>query len=149
MHMPLWNCVSRPRGLAVSTLFYASSFMWVCGRMEGGSLSVVPRETREGWPLLTVETMDQIAIKTPNHKCRLYWCLIECIDTSQPCWYIWPALWGIDPLTFSLVSSPPSPVWICMLYTQIVQCTVCKGGGGERMGSWEGRVSQTDIHLYW
>jgi hypothetical protein len=27
MHMSLWNCVSRPRGLTVSTLFYASSFM--------------------------------------------------------------------------------------------------------------------------
>jgi hypothetical protein len=34
-------------------------------------------------------TMDQISIKTPNPKCRLYWCLIECIDWrySQSCWY--------------------------------------------------------------
>jgi hypothetical protein len=35
--------------------------------------------------------MDQI-IKTPNSKCRLYWCLIELIDWrySQSCWYFRP-----------------------------------------------------------
>jgi hypothetical protein len=56
MHMSLWNCVSRPRGLAVSIRFLRFKFyvsMWADGR---GSLSVVPRETREGWTLLTVET---------------------------------------------------------------------------------------------
>ncbi len=33
--------------------------------------------------------MDQITIKTPNPKCRFYWCLIEFIDWrySQSCWY--------------------------------------------------------------
>jgi hypothetical protein len=33
--------------------------------------------------------MDQITIKTPNPKCRLYWCLIEFIDWrySESCWY--------------------------------------------------------------
>jgi hypothetical protein len=32
---------------------------------------------------------DQITIKTPNPKCRLYWFLIEFIDWrySQSCWY--------------------------------------------------------------
>jgi hypothetical protein len=38
--------------------------------------------------------MDQITIKTPNPKCRLYWCLIEFMDWrySQSCWYFRPAL---------------------------------------------------------
>ncbi len=27
-----------------------------------------------------VQAIDQISIKTPNPKCRLYWCLIEFID---------------------------------------------------------------------
>ncbi len=37
-------------------------------------------------------SMDQIAIKTPNPKCRLYWCLIDFIDwrQSQSCWYFRP-----------------------------------------------------------
>jgi hypothetical protein len=26
------------------------------------------------------DTMDKISIKTPNPKCRLYWCLIEFLD---------------------------------------------------------------------
>ncbi len=35
-----------------------------------------------------------ITIKTPNPKCRLYWCLREFIDWrySQSCWYFRPAL---------------------------------------------------------
>jgi hypothetical protein len=35
----------------------------------------------------SVQTMDQISIKTPNPKCRLFWCLIEFIDWrySQSC----------------------------------------------------------------
>ncbi len=39
-----------------------------------------------------MEDMDQISIKTPNPKCRLYWCLIEFIDwgCSQSCWYFRP-----------------------------------------------------------
>jgi hypothetical protein len=61
--------------------------------------------------------MDQISIKTPNPKCRLYWCLIEFIDLrySQSCWYFRPLLWTSAPLTFSLVHLPPCPpfpVWI-------------------------------------
>ncbi len=40
-------------------------------------------------PLPIPCNMDQITIKTPNHKCRLQWCLIEFIDWrySQSCWY--------------------------------------------------------------
>jgi hypothetical protein len=61
--------------------------------------------------------------KTPNPKCRLYWCLIEFIDWrySQWGWYFRPALWTIAPLTFSLVSSPPPfpvnkyDIWQCFL----------------------------------
>ncbi len=26
------------------------------------------------------QTMDQITLKTPNPKCRLYWCLVEFMD---------------------------------------------------------------------
>ncbi len=38
--------------------------------------------------------IDQRTIKTPNPKCRLYWCLIEFIDwrPSQSCWYFRPIL---------------------------------------------------------
>jgi hypothetical protein len=40
--------------------------------------------------------MDQITMKTPNPKCRFYWCLIDFIDWrySQSCWYFRPLLWG-------------------------------------------------------
>ncbi len=52
--------------------------------------------------------MEQISIKTPYPKCRLYWCLIEFIDRiySQSCWYFQPLLWTSAPLTFSLVHLP-------------------------------------------
>ena len=63
--------------------------------------------------LLTI--MDQISIKTPNPKCRLYWCLIEFIDwwrNSQSCWYFRPLLWTSAPLTFSLVDLHRIPMWI-------------------------------------
>jgi hypothetical protein len=55
---------------------------------------------------------DQISIRTPNPKRRLYWCLIEFIDWrySQSCWYFRPLLWTSAPLTFSLVHLPPSPL---------------------------------------
>jgi hypothetical protein len=72
--------------------------------------------------------MDQIPIKTPNPKFRLYWCLIEFIDwrDSQSCWYFRPLLWTSAPLTFSLVHPFPFPVWIS---TGVCVHTVCKGGG--------------------
>ncbi len=37
---------------------------------------------------------------TPNHKCRLYWYLIEFIEWrySQSCWYFRPLLWTVAPL---------------------------------------------------
>ncbi len=51
---------------------------------------------------LSIVYMDQITIKTPNPKCRLYWCLIEFIDWrySQSYWYFRPRLWTSAPLTF-------------------------------------------------
>ena len=58
-------------------------------------------------------SIDQITIKTPNPKCRLYCCLIEFIDwrNSQSCWYCRPLLWTSAPLTFSLVDLPPPLMW--------------------------------------
>jgi hypothetical protein len=42
--------------------------------------------------ICTYGTIDLITRKTPNSKCRLYWCLIEFIDWrySQSCWYFRP-----------------------------------------------------------
>jgi hypothetical protein len=45
----------------------------------------------KGTIMRTVNTIDEISIKAPNPKCRLYWCLIEFID-SQSCWYFRPLL---------------------------------------------------------
>ncbi len=44
--------------------------------------------------------MDQITIKTPNSKCRHYWCLIEFRDWrySQSCWYFRPLFQTSAPL---------------------------------------------------
>ncbi len=76
-------------------------------------------------------TLDQLAINTPNHKCRLYWCLLEFTDWrySQSCWYFQPLFWTITPQTFSLVHlpplPPPFPEWKSILYS--IQCE----GGGE------------------
>ncbi len=64
-------------------------------------LSVTSTGSASGFP------MNQISIKTPNPKCRLYWCLLDLIDWrySQSCWYFRPALWSMAPLTFFLVYS--------------------------------------------
>ncbi len=64
------------------------------------SLSLSPSHWFARW----CGSMDHITIKTPNLKCRLYWCFIEFIDCRyrQSSWYFRPA-----PLTCSLVSSPP------------------------------------------
>ncbi len=51
-------------------------------------------------------------IKTPNPKCRLYWCLIEW-RYSQSCWYFRPLWWTSAPPTFlGSPTPPPLPVWI-------------------------------------
>jgi len=73
--------------------------------------------------------MDEITIKTPNHKCRLYWCFIEFIDSrySQSWWHFRLRLWNIAPLTFSLTHLPSFPVWIS---TGLCTYTVCKWGEG-------------------
>ncbi len=81
----------------------------------------------------TTTTIDQISIKTPNPKCRLYWYLIEFIDwrDSQSCWYFRPLLWNSAPLIFSLVHLPPPfPVWISTVVHVFIQC-VTGGGGGD------------------
>ncbi len=61
-------------------------------------------------------SMEQITIKTPNTKCRPFWCFIEFIDWrySQWCWYFRALLWTSASLTFSAVDLPPPPfpVWI-------------------------------------
>ena len=56
--------------------------------------------------------IDLITIKTPQPKCRLYWCLIEFIDWryGQSCWNFRPLLCTSAPLTFSLVHLSPLPL---------------------------------------
>ncbi len=73
--------------------------------------------------------MDQISIKIPNRKCRLYLCLIEFIDLrySQSCWYFPPLLWTSAPLTFSL---PPSPLPCVNKYPGVFIHTMCDREGG-------------------
>ncbi len=83
--------------------------------------------------------MDLITtIKTPNPKCRLYWCLIDFIDWRyiQSCWYFRPLLWISAPLTESLVHLPPPPfpVWISTGVHVFIQCVMGGGGRGERIG---------------
>jgi hypothetical protein len=54
---------------------------------------IIIREA-SSWNCEYSKSMEQIAIKTPNPKCRLYWCLIEFIDWrySQPSCYFRPLL---------------------------------------------------------
>jgi hypothetical protein len=54
-------------------------------------------------------------VKTPNPKCRLYWCLtaLKGRRYSQSCWYFRPSFVNIAILTFSLVISPPPPFSLC------------------------------------
>jgi hypothetical protein len=94
---------------------------WVNEVLRDLRLVPVPRPVREsGFMEATkppsARTMDYITLKTPNPKCRLYWCLIGFLDWrySQSCWYFRLALWTIAPITFSLVSytPPPFPVWL-------------------------------------
>ncbi len=60
--------------------------------------------------------MDQITIKTPNRKCRLYWCRVYWLEIqSVMLVFSTPLLWPIVPLTFSQVHVPPPPsfsVWL-------------------------------------
>ncbi len=55
-------------------------------RLKVGLLLILFRITRHcrAW------NIDQITMKTPNTKCRLYWCLTEFIDwrNSQSCYYL-------------------------------------------------------------
>ncbi len=57
--------LARPRGLQVLSC-------WIAAKTEGlGHLQI------------TVNSMDQITIKTPNPKCRLNWCLIQCCGSGS------------------------------------------------------------------
>ncbi len=47
------------------------SLGWLLAAAERGDAKCVQ---------VNLETMDQISIKTPNPKCRLFWCLVEFID---------------------------------------------------------------------
>jgi hypothetical protein len=78
-----------------------------------------------GSATIFVGTMVQITIKTPNPKCRLYWCLIEFIEWryNQSCWYFRPLL-----RTSSLVHPPP-PLH-CVKKYLFIQCVI---GGGDRV----------------
>ncbi len=100
-------------------------------------------KTRLPGPRKVKAHMDQINIKTPNPKCRLYLCFIEFLDWrySQSCWYFLPLLWTCAPLTFSLVPYPlpPFPVWI----SSGVQYTVCNRRGGDRV-VWRAYAGVTD-----
>jgi hypothetical protein len=90
--------------------------------------------------------MDQISIKTPNPKCRLYWCLIEFMDWRYSQTPFRPLLWTSAPLTFSLVPPPPPlfPVWIS---TGVCIHTACKMGGGGSGAS--DRKTPAAKYLYW
>ncbi len=82
--------------------------------------------------------MDQITIKTPNRKCRLYWRLIEFIywRYSQSYWYFRP-LCELAPIQPSHWFTCP-PVWISTGIIVFIQCVT--GGGG-------GWGPQTEKHL--
>ncbi len=52
--------------------------------------------------------MDEITIKTPNPKCRLYWCLIEFIDWRYSMLvFISTPLFKYFPLASSLLTGSP------------------------------------------
>ncbi len=84
-------------------------------------------------------SIDQITVKTPNTKSRLYWCLNRVyrleIQSVMLGWYIFsPLLWTSAPLTFSQIHPPPLlpfPEWII---TGECLYTVCnRKGGGDRV----------------
>jgi hypothetical protein len=54
-------------------LLFGIEFACICEK-------IVKREGGEGEVGKGGRRMDQISIKTPNPKYRLYWCLIEFID---------------------------------------------------------------------
>jgi hypothetical protein len=80
--------------------------------------------------------MDQISIKTPNPKCRLYWRFIDFIDWrySHSCWYFRPLLWTSAPLSFWLVHLPPSPLPCVNKNRGTCIHTVCNSLTGDGIG---------------
>jgi hypothetical protein len=79
--------------------------------------------------------IDQKTVKTPNPKCRLYWCLIEFIDWryNQSYWYFRPLLQISAPLPSLQFALPPP---LCVNRYRFIHSThtVCNraGGGGGR-----------------
>jgi hypothetical protein len=68
----------------------------------------------QGGPGPIYNSMDQISIKTPNPKCRLYWCSIEFTDRkySQSRRCLRPLFCELAPLYLligSLIPPPPLP----------------------------------------
>jgi hypothetical protein len=77
--------------------------------------------------------MEQISKKTPNPKCRRYWCLLEFIDWSK-----------LGPS--NLLTGPPTPKYRGMYSYQSLLHTVCNGGGGSRVSD---RYTPAAKYHYW
>ncbi len=88
--------------------------------------------------ILSVCFMDQITIKAPNPKCRLYWCLIESEApfhlrflfgvVKQFCWFgIWSNTQSITPVdSLHTTRSPPPPsrnIPYCIINTPVLNHT--------------------------
>ncbi len=106
------------------------TFTWKqCDQYRNEGIFVITNTWRSLWLKKICTGGDQTrghglinyTVETPNPKSRFYWCLTEFIDWryGKSCWYFWSALYTIAPLTFSLSSSPPFPVWISILYTRM------------------------------
>jgi hypothetical protein len=96
--------------------------------------------------------MDQISIKTPNPKCRLYWCLIEFVDWrySRSCWYFRTSFVNCSPSNLLTGSSTPSPPLPCVnKYRGTCVHTVCNGGGGGLGSDALDRLTPAAKYLYW
>ncbi len=98
----------------------------LCGEVVGGENA----ETT----LVFVHTIDQLTMKTPNPKCRLYWWLKEFLewDTVSHVGIFDPSC-KLAPL-YLLSSSPPPPLPFVSKYRSIYNIhtfyTVCNRGWG-------------------
>ncbi len=100
--------------------------------------------------------MDQITIKTPNPKCRLYWCLIcrvyrlENGDTVSHVGIFDPS-YKLPSLQFT--PPPPSPLRLCgehihvQEYVYLTRFRTYKIVPPPQTKTWEGRGPQIDKQL--